>query len=140
MRVYLLRGLTLLIVLAGIFWGVVPTDASQVSYLEEKDLLFVKDATAVINRIQPNISTKVGDSAVIATDAGDIIATPHTLSASGWVTVQYNPKILVGEIEVSFGFNGKDNVQITKVKGKVEQDIKNERKFQYQYVQGMSQW
>ncbi len=133
--------ISLAIILSGLVLCVYPVDASnQVRYLTEKELVNVQDAKTVIDKVQPYQSVKVGSSVIINTDAGDIIATPHTLTSSGWVEVQYNPKTLAGDIDVSFGFDGKHNVQITRMKGDPEVDVSKSKSLEYKSVAGTSNW
>jgi hypothetical protein len=137
----LFRILSLAIILSGLVLCVYPVEASpQIKYLTEKELVNIQDAKTVIDKIQPYQSVKVGSSVIINTDAGDIIATPHTLNASGWVEVQYNPKTLTGDIDVSFGFDGKHKVQITKMKGDPEVDVSKSKSLEYKLVAGTNNW
>jgi hypothetical protein len=56
----------------------------------------------------------VGNSVALSSTKGNIIATPHTLSDSGWVKVDFMSTSISGPVEISFGFNGVDQVQMVK--------------------------
>jgi hypothetical protein len=59
-------------------------------------------------------AVKIGDSVFVSSNKGDIKVTPHTLYSSGWVTVEFTSKTLQGDVDISFGFNGKDQLQVIK--------------------------
>ena len=69
----------------------------------------------VINPTNPTTPSVVGNTATISTSNGDIKVTPATLTDSGWVTVEYYSKQLTGDVDVSFGFDGKYDIKPTKV-------------------------
>jgi hypothetical protein len=56
----------------------------------------------------------VGNVVSISTSTGDIMVTPHTLTASGWVEVQFKSRSFIGDVDVVLGFNGIDQVQTIK--------------------------
>lgn len=56
----------------------------------------------------------VGNIVSISTSNGDIMVTPHTLTASGWVEVQFKSRSFAGDVDVVLGFNGVDQVQTIK--------------------------
>lgn len=59
--------------------------------------------------------TVIGDTVKTEVANGDIKVTPHTLTSSGWVTVEYYSKSLTGDVDVSFGFDGKYNIKPMRV-------------------------
>lgn len=54
---------------------------------------------------------KDGNSVYIQTNDTFIKVEPHTLTASGWVTVQFMSTKFTGDVDILFGFNGYDQVQ-----------------------------
>lgn len=67
-----------------------------------------------VQTVNANGYTIIGDTVVISTDKGGIIVTPHTLTASGWVTVEFQSKSFTDNVDVVLGFNGVDQVQTIK--------------------------
>lgn len=75
-------------------------------------------AIFLISLFSPSVSAEVPyriieDSVVVDTSKGSIIVTPHTLTASGWVEVEFQSSSFVGDIDIALGFNGIDQVQTT---------------------------
>ncbi len=60
------------------------------------------------------VYVKSGDSVFITHNDTFIKVTPHTLTSSGWVTVDFSTKKFSGNVDVSFGFNGVDQVKTVK--------------------------
>jgi hypothetical protein len=58
--------------------------------------------------------TKEGDSVYTNTNGTYIKVTPHTLTSSGWVTVNFSSSKFTGDVDVCFGFNGVDQVKTVK--------------------------
>ena len=59
--------------------------------------------------------TLVGDTVSTSVTNGEIKVTPATLTDSGWVTVEYYSKQLTGNVDASFGFDGKYDIKPSKV-------------------------
>ena len=59
--------------------------------------------------------TLTGDTVSTSVANGEVKVTPATLTDSGWVTVEYYSKQLTGSVDVSFGFDGKQDIKPTKV-------------------------
>jgi hypothetical protein len=57
---------------------------------------------------------KQGDSVYNESNGTYIKVTPHTLTSSGWVTVNFSTSKFIGDVDVSFGFNGVDQVKVVK--------------------------
>ncbi len=74
----------------------------------------IQDIKYNIERITDNEATVVGDKVIISTGSGEIIASPHTLEGSGWVQVDFKTKNYSGDLEILFGFNGIDQVQMVR--------------------------
>lgn len=55
----------------------------------------------------------IGDEVKIDTSKGSIKVYPHTLAASGWVTVEFQ-SVYTGQVDVVLGFNGYDGAGISK--------------------------
>jgi hypothetical protein len=55
---------------------------------------------------------KQGDSVYNESNGTYIKVTPHTLTSSGWVTVNFSTSKFIGDVDVSFGFNGVDQVKV----------------------------
>jgi hypothetical protein len=90
----------------------VPTQVNAYEYKSET--LPMQSIENLIGSSPINTAVVLGDSVVVSTLDGDIIATPHTLTTSGWVDVRYQIKTFEGPVEISFGFNGVDQVQMVK--------------------------
>ena len=94
----------------------------------------VPDSRSYVNSLPLNTPVKVGDSVAIMEARGDIIVTPHTLYDSGWVMVEYRSQSFSGDVDICFGFNGVDQVQM--VKGETWQSYEHEK---VRYVDGIAE-
>ena len=83
-----------------------------------------------------------GNSVYVQTKDTYIRATPHTLTDSGWVTINFSSSKIVGDVDIVFGFNGIDQVQTIKAETFNATWIKTDDKFTKEdyYYSGASKW
>jgi len=79
-------------------------------------LLFSLLPVTAIGKAEAQSYFVIDDSIVTSTSTGEIVVTPHTLTASGWVTVEFKSKsdLLLGDVDVAVGFNGYDEIGTAK--------------------------
>lgn len=74
-----------------------------------------------------------GDEVKIETSTGSIKCYPHTLTASGWITVEFQ-SIYTGQVDVVLGFNGYDGAGLTKT------DLNKDIGITWDSTLGASKW
>lgn len=91
-----------------------PVYASSDEFVQPVSNLQVQQRENYERQYTSTAGSIVGESIILSTSQGNIMVTPHTLTASGWVKVDFLSKSITGPIDVSFGFlNTTQNIKVS---------------------------